>query len=97
MPQSLLTVDIQCYKKLKDPSVCYLGWLGILVLGRHGASTTEMVKVKPAKTRRMCTTPQCRESLGVQGEQRVPELEQQGQKWCWEALGEMQKMHQKKN
>lgn len=28
-------MDIQYHKKLKDPCVCYLGWLGILVLERQ--------------------------------------------------------------
>lgn len=37
-------------KKWKDPSMCYLGWLGILALERQRAEITEVGEVRHAMT-----------------------------------------------
>lgn len=71
-PQSLLPVDIQYHKKLKDACVHYLGWLGIFVLERQRAGVAEVGKVSPTMVWRMCRAPLAwaGRNDGVQGEPR---------------------------
>ena len=65
-------MDIQYHEKLKDPCVCYLRWLGILVLERQRAGIAEVGKLRPAMAWRMYRDPLAGAGRkgGVQGEPR---------------------------